>query len=146
MAIDISTIEANLTQAKADVEFWESAKRILTDPRIKGTEAATQTSFLEAPVYRPYGSIKSAVEQALPAYGEEAVTSTQLVENLRASGFPLTAKQPGVAINDSLTALRKEGKAYLAGSRGIAKLWTKAEEKTEGKEAPAREPQTGAER
>jgi hypothetical protein len=125
---DIQTVEDNLSKARADVEFWESAKRILTDPRI--ALVSHKAPLIVVPqstqyVLRPYGTVKAAVYMALPEFGEEAKTSTDLVGMLRKNGHPLGAKQPGVTVNDALVALEAEKKAINVGRSGASKLWTK---------------------
>jgi hypothetical protein len=134
MTLDINTIEENLAKAKADMEFWEKAKIVLTDPRISGVidhRAATHsTTVAPAPPVRAYGELKKRVYGLLPAYGEGGTTTTEIVEELKADGYVFISKHPGMAVNEALNALEKDKKAYVAAKRGIAKVWTRGERKT----------------
>ena len=130
MSFDMETIESSLAKAKADVEFWESAKRVLSDPRISGLVRG-ETAPFSGSAYRAYGDVRRAVIKHLPHFGTQPTTTTDLISNMEVGGYVFTAKQPTVAVNDALVGMEKQGLAVCVGRAGISKLWTKTESTNE---------------
>jgi hypothetical protein len=133
MTLDIETIERNLEKARTELSFWENVKTIFKDPRIAGLNGVIPTASLaptpEAPQIRAYGGLKRLVYTLLPKYGDTGMTTNDLVQAMKTGGYVFTSKHPGMAVNEALLALSKEGQAHTAGKNGLAKIWTKGKEK-----------------
>jgi hypothetical protein len=121
---DLAIIQRNLAKAKADVEFWERANSILSDPRIAGTTTTPQFSLNSKPVY---GELRKQVHNTLPEHGQKGISIKEIVRLLLATGYVFSAKLPGVAVNDALRLLAKSGDAIKSDTEGLAHLWTKGE-------------------
>jgi hypothetical protein len=141
---DLDTIEEMIAKTKADLAFWEEAKRVLTDPRMRGLESISPPTQMQMPLpARPikvngipqgYGSVHNAVFAVLPRFGSMPMGSADIVRTLLAGGFQFRAKHQVMAVNDALGILETAGKAVVVRREGVAKLWTKKE--TETQEAP----------
>jgi hypothetical protein len=130
MALDFQTAEIKLQEAieaaakaQADVDYWQTVKKILSDPR-----AAEVLSFpSEAPKNRAYGELKSRVFATLPPFDAAAATTKDLVDMMDIVGYVFTSANPIVSVNEALRALESEGKAVVTGRNGVSKLWKKSE-------------------
>jgi hypothetical protein len=146
MAIDLQTIEERLAKAKEEAAFWEKARAILEDPRLKDLitpqprpVSSAQSTFTQAAAPRAYGELKSRVYAVLPDADTYASSTTQqIVDNLIEAGYVFQAKEPTIAVNGALVALEGQGLAEAYGKRGNAKLWRKKRQKREeqNQEAP----------
>jgi len=130
MAIDLKTINERLAKAKEEADFWEKARAVLDDPRLKALSAQEAESANGASPTMPgaYGSLRNMVYEALPDVDAGIglrVTTTQLVSKLQDGGYVFNAKDPMVAVNGALVALEEKGFAEWVGKRGLAKLWRK---------------------
>lgn len=141
--LDLRTIDDNIARLRTDLEFWEQAKRILTDPRIVGatpaklpfpTPAAAELIATQNQLRQrtAYGDVRNAVLLMLPNHGGPPIGSREIVDGLIASGFRFKAKHQVMAVNDALSGLEQAGKAIVVRKEGIAKLWTKSREAPEG--------------
>lgn len=138
--IDLKTIDERLEKAKADVKFWEDARRVLLDPRISGL-GTTQNLKLESPFPPPpprssYGDLRKRVAEFLAVAPLEGVTTQEIADGLQQSGYIFSAKNPVIAVNEALQALG--GEAEPVGKKGNSKLWARKGTKNEGasEEAP----------
>lgn len=148
MAIDLQTVEERLAKAKEEAAFWEKARAILADPRLKDltvpqprpvsmAPSTFSPTSAATPVPRTYGELKNRVYGTLPspeANIGERVTIQQIVTKLRAEGYVFQAKDPTIAVNGALMALEGQGLSESYGKRGNAKLWRKKRQKNQ--EAP----------
>lgn len=129
--IDLKTINERLAKAKEDVLFWERAKALFLDPRISGQvepPQAPQTLPLPIPLAitpRPYGELKRRVLEALPDWGQQPVTTNDLVATIEASGYTFVSKTPAVSVNEALVTLEAEGLSFMVVKQGITRFWTK---------------------
>jgi hypothetical protein len=46
---------------------------------------------------RPYGELKRKVLEALPDWGQKAVSPSMLVEQMEKAGYVVASKTPGIA-------------------------------------------------
>ena len=142
MALDLQTAKRNLLKAKQDVEYWEQAVRLLSDPRAMGSEAAPVApsrngsiiidNHVPLPAPRaPYGDLKRRVLEQLPPLGDSPVTTSRIVELMEAGGYTFASKTPTISVNEALVTLEKEGLSYVAAQLGVTKHWTKASKRQE---------------
>jgi len=132
-SIDLNTIDEKLAKAKEEVAFWERAKAVFLDPRISQIAAPPTTgNFSIRPRPRPYGELKRRVWETLPPAGHPGITTQEIADAMQRSGFVFVSQTPMIAVNEALVSL--EDQVQNVGKRGLAKLWTKGEGKTE---APA---------
>jgi hypothetical protein len=144
MAIDLKTVDEHLAKAKEEAEFWEKARAVLADPRLKAISAdepRPANGRLPMPfshaVAGVYGELRKNVLDVLPeadASIAARVTTRQIVELVKQRGYTFAAKEPEIAVNGALMALEEKGLAESAAKRGNAKLWRKKRQKTQ--EAP----------
>jgi hypothetical protein len=135
MTLTLQTVEENLKQAEADVEFWKQAKRLLSDPRMAVATAPSVVTAPAPPSYvspEPYGDVRQEVYKHLPPFGAQPVGTGALVATLLNNGFRFRAKHQQMAVIDALRILETEEKAFMARRDGIAKLWTKGAPKDQG--------------
>lgn len=133
MNLDIKTVDERLAKAKEDAAFWEKARSVLDDPRMRailGQQAPSgevePRTLAARPMPRAYGSLKHNVLAALPgpdADMSQRVTTRQIVATLETKGFVFTAADKEVAVNGALVALKDQGLAEWSGRMGNAKLW-----------------------
>ena len=129
--IDLKTIDEHLAKAKEETAFWERARAVVLDPRIANIaetpaiKPPPKTALLPGlgPPPRPYGELKRKVLEALPEYGSDGVTTTEIAVVMEQSGYQFATRTPGIAVNEALVSLGDQVK--IVGRRGIAKLWTK---------------------
>jgi hypothetical protein len=122
MMFDLKTIEESLAKAKADVAFWQSAKSVLSDPRM-----AALAQEGDAPSHRVYGNLKKAVYGVLPGVGEAGMTTAEIVEAMKDDGYVFNSKNHAISVNEALNTLAEKGEAIMVGRNGVAKLWTRGE-------------------
>lgn len=134
MALTIQSAKENLEKAKADVQFWENAVRLLSDPRIEG--AATASHAPKKPAPRPYGELKRRALAALPEWkvGGPCYTTTGIVQRMEQAGYVFASKTPSISVNEALMNLQKEGLTTVGAMKSGVRYWTKAPLK---EEAPA---------
>ena len=132
MAIDLKTIDERLAKAKEEADFWEKARAVLDDPRLRALSGAdvqlANGNGNQHTVPGAYGSLRSMVYEALPdadANSATRLTTTQLVLKLEQGGYVFNAKDPMVAVNGALVALEEKELAEWKDKRGLAKLWRK---------------------
>jgi len=136
MGIDLKTIEARLAKAKEEAEFWEKARAVLDDPRLKalsGLEVQTVNNATPT-IPAAIGSLRNMVYEVLPdpdAGLMARITTTELVSKLEDSGYVFNSKEPMIAVNSALVALEDKGFAEWQGKRGLAKLWRKKRQKSQ---------------
>ena len=132
--IDLTTIDERLAKAKEDVAFWERARSIFIDPRISLVELDRERLPVAQPLspatpHRPYGELKRKVLEVLPPYGSVGTTTNEIVSGMQRGGYVFASRVPAIAVNEALVSLGDE--AFMAGRRGISKLWTLGELKTQ---------------
>lgn len=136
----LESIEERLAKAKEEAEFWEKARAVLADPRLKeiavpavkdGNGALHVPS--DSPMPRVYGELRSSVYAVLPnadAGIADRLTTPKIVARLQEQGYVFQSREPGIAVNGALVALEDKGLAEWSGKRGNAKLWRKKRQKT----------------
>lgn len=147
MAIDLKAIDERLAKAKEEAEFWEKAKAVLADPRVRAISSeevrpanVIRTLFVSGDTSQAagiYGELRKNVLEILPdaeANIGTRMTTQQIVDLLRQRGYVFAAKEPTIAVNGALMALEGKGLAESVGKRGNAKLWRKKRQKSQ--EAP----------
>jgi len=140
MAIDLQTIDERLAKAKEEAEFWEKARAVLADPRLRAIEEDKLPPVFDArptvsdrpqtsvTVPRAYGELKNRVFATLPEFNagiNERITTQQIVERLKQQGYVFVSKDPTIAVNGALAAFEEKKIAEWNGKRGNAKLWRK---------------------
>ena len=134
MPFDLKTIDERLAKAKEDAEFWERARSILADPRLKEVSApdspvpAETPEMAKAPMPKAYGGLQNGAYLTLPPPGTpllQCLTTRQIVDLMRQGGFQFESKEPMIAVNGALVTLMEKRKAESAGYRGNARLWRK---------------------
>jgi len=142
MSIDLKAIEERITKAKEEAAFWETARAVLADPRLKAiadddVKPGNLDRMFASAAAGSYGELRKSVLDALPdseAGIFDRVTTQQIVKKLRDSGFKFISAKPPIAVNGALVALEEKGLAESVGRRGNAKLWRKKRQKAQ--EAP----------
>jgi hypothetical protein len=137
MAIDLKSINENLAKAKAEADFWEMARQVLSDPRIAGVDRAVASppplaSHTPSSTPRLYGDLMQRVFESLPDLdGLPSMTTSSIVDHLMTSGYEFQAKEPSIAVNGALVSLQEKGLAKTVGRRGNAKLWRKGKQENQ---------------
>jgi hypothetical protein len=142
--LSLDSIEEHLAKAKEDAAFWERARAIMADPRMKAISASepqrtssVAVAFSAPSIPQAYGELKKNVYAVLPdadANIGARVTTQQIVSSLKQGGYVFKAKEPTIAVNGALMTLEEKGLAESCGKRGNAKLWRKKRQKSQ--EAP----------
>lgn len=131
--INLKAIDEHIAKAKEDLAFWERARSIFIDPRMAQLDQPSYQDIISLsplpimsinPV-RPYGELKRKVYEHLPSFGAAGIMVVDIVRQMQEQGYVFAAKVPAIAVNEALVSLGDS--AYLAGRRGISKLWTKGE-------------------
>ena len=130
MTLTIQTAKENLAKAREDVQFWENALRLLSDPRIAngGEESKTVATPPPTPPAspRPYGELKRRVFAALPEWNQTKVVNTKwIVAKLQADGFVFASKTPAISVNEALVTLEGDELAFMGLKKGVSRYWKK---------------------
>jgi hypothetical protein len=131
MTLSIQSAKENLAKAKEDVQFWENAVRLLSDPRIEN--AASTSRAPKKPLPRPYGELKRQVLAALSDWkiGCPCYSANGIVGRMEDAGYVFATKTPSISVNEALVNLQKEGLAAVAMQKNGVRFWAKAPPKAE---------------